>query len=614
MSNPEQAGVGPPEGFEELLRLRSEYGGAAKIPEEELDTIGYARHDDGIVAPIGFEFKTARSLDEKNARKPFESFSVTLDGYRAPRYIDVGLMRNVKKRLGEAERYIKLGGDIDLSQEMPDIHNSPLSVLLAPDASEPVRLYQQACVEFMESHRLANWPQRYRYGEPDIDILRDAIQYHNDSADYQEQVSYEDGEWPGSFAASLSSDIENKRGVLTDIDELFQQYDYYIGMSQPLLDDEVDRDNDDITFLIDTHDFRELISMYFESNLEPRDGESRSELEARDQLLEYKTRPELNQYFDELEQAGVDTVGKQVMHILGKALDRMLPDTLDEGMSYVQATMEFSGTRDAVDFLREVQDSERERARQAHREAKQAYKAIDPSNTEEKRAAGMMVNETKKAIKQAGRELDGLASVFGRPYEISRRINKYFDDIQETLHGGSREKVELVFVSDVDKELDKDPGKVSGDCTEGVPLPFLDSGNRLFNVKVFSNGEHAGNIYLLEGNDEEGEPYVWHFDAIQVPMYMDWSSAAKNILNGFIEEAQKKGVRAITINDRPELVSNYDYISSAFLDIARDDTGGSGDVERAVRAAAPPKIDEGDGQNDSSNMQLHHSGTLRRLY
>lgn len=73
-----------------------------------------------------------------------------------------------------------------------------------------------------------------------------------------------------------------------------------------------------------------------------------------------------------------------------------------------------------------------------------------------------------------------------------------------------------------------------------------------------------GNIYLLVTTNPEGE-VVWHLDAIQIPALIDWDKAVEQMLEGLGEQAKKKGVKYITVNQESSLISNYNYIGDAFM-------------------------------------------------
>lgn len=148
---------------------------------------------------------------------------------------------------------------------------------------------------------------------------------------------------------------------------------------------------------------------------------------------------------------------------------------------------------------------------------------------------------------------------------IKRKIKKLQDFL--VAGRGHEEGVVLYLDGRPNPDLDDDPGAISGDCTEGAPLPFAEPNVPVYNVKVFSGDtRHIGNIYLLVTSTDTGTDSlsVWHLDAIQIPEYrVDWLEAIPQIINAIGSEAEKKDIDMITVNDNEIAISNYDYISEA---------------------------------------------------
>jgi len=171
-------------------------------------------------------------------------------------------------------------------------------------------------------------------------------------------------------------------------------------------------------------------------------------------------------------------------------------------------------------------------------------------------------------LKESEQILAGVIEYYSMPNITATLFDRGIEEFQKKLVRGSKENTEEVFTLDgtPNDELDRNPGKMSGDCTDGLPLPFGDPNIPLFNIKVFKGeGNHMGNIYLLETQDEE-KRQVWHLDAIQVPASVDWDKFIKTFFDALFAEAEKKGVAGITVNDESHHISNYDYISKAVLD------------------------------------------------
>ncbi len=171
------------------------------------------------------------------------------------------------------------------------------------------------------------------------------------------------------------------------------------------------------------------------------------------------------------------------------------------------------------------------------------------------------IAEQKKVITQFQ---TGLRAFFALPDAFAREMDRRIDALQELLIAGTKKPgrpLKVQLDARPDSVRDKNPGEISGDCTDGYPLPFAEKRHNLHNVKVFVEGKHRGNIYLLVTTDSE-ENIVWHLEAIQIPdKSLDWNKAYDSLMNALITEAEKKGVRAITCNSVSQTISNYSYIS-----------------------------------------------------
>ena len=151
--------------------------------------------------------------------------------------------------------------------------------------------------------------------------------------------------------------------------------------------------------------------------------------------------------------------------------------------------------------------------------------------------------------------------------------SKEFKEIDKLI-SHKKDYSEILTLSGVfDKEADADPGKISGDCTQGKPLPFYDP--NLHNVKVYLGKKHLGNIYLFETTVMQSEEKVWHLDAIQIPYYADWGKSIGNLVESLAGEARKNGIDKITVNKKNHDISNYDYISEAVIKYHENLVGGT---------------------------------------
>ena len=155
---------------------------------------------------------------------------------------------------------------------------------------------------------------------------------------------------------------------------------------------------------------------------------------------------------------------------------------------------------------------------------------------------------------------------FSFPERLAAVASKGIKEAQDFLVTGKTEDIkESGFILDAtpDPELDENPGKISGDCTAGKPLPFDDPDLMLYNTKVFEidTREHIGNMYVLVTTDEKSGCTVWHFEAIQIPKSrVVWKEAIGSIIQALAPEAIKQGVGLITVNNNVHAISNYDYI------------------------------------------------------
>lgn len=116
-----------------------------------------------------------------------------------------------------------------------------------------------------------------------------------------------------------------------------------------------------------------------------------------------------------------------------------------------------------------------------------------------------------------------------------------------------------------DAVKDTNTGEVSGDCTEPGTLPFSDKGPA-HNIKIEVDGKHRGNIYMVNTTSYKDSKSVWHLDAVQFPnAAIDWDNFVQEFVRKIGREAEEQDIDFITINKKPPYISNYDYISAAFL-------------------------------------------------
>ena len=176
----------------------------------------------------------------------------------------------------------------------------------------------------------------------------------------------------------------------------------------------------------------------------------------------------------------------------------------------------------------------------------------------------------KKELKERLRPLREVSAFLSLPERYMAAAKREITDLQKMLlRKGDGEAVQALVTLDgtPDAEKDADPGKMSGDCTEGRPLPF-DRYAHAHNIKAYIRGGYQGNIYLLDTIADNGKK-AWHLDAIQIPdASLDWDVTVVALRDKLAELAESHGVELVTINTDPHHISNYDYIANAFLKMA----------------------------------------------
>lgn len=148
---------------------------------------------------------------------------------------------------------------------------------------------------------------------------------------------------------------------------------------------------------------------------------------------------------------------------------------------------------------------------------------------------------------------------------ILENIKKYIDTISELFKVSQKEDLtESIFLDGrINEKMDKNPWEVSGDCTDGEPLPFWKL-KWLSNVKVLNEEKmHIGNIYLYEA--QQNGQKIRHLDAIQIPSHYDWELAISKLFEILWTQAKAKWISRIIVSKTPEHISNYDYIQHAVL-------------------------------------------------
>lgn len=246
---------------------------------------------------------------------------------------------------------------------------------------------------------------------------------------------------------------------------------------------------------------------------------------------------------DVLRSGGIETVATHIEAAV----------TIDEARVIVTEAME---SNTVVDDLKKAEKELKSRMRIA-------------TSDEERHAINRDIHAVKAKRRDAMKIIYGVDALLHPAEAYVTYVTSRIKKLQEHFLNESDETITLTFDGKPDAEKDEDPGKLSGDCTEGAPLPF-DKNVGAHNIKVSLDQRYMGNVYLLDTKDADGN-HVWHLDAIQIPtIRIDWQENFKEIINMFAASAEKHGISMITINDRSELISNYDYIGDAATSMISD--------------------------------------------
>ncbi len=229
------------------------------------------------------------------------------------------------------------------------------------------------------------------------------------------------------------------------------------------------------------------------------------------------------------------------------------------------------------------------------------------ATVDEKRALSTELKKAKEKTRERMNDVrdvrDGLS-----PYlPLTEVCLQKLKAIEDCLVGGiSQQDKTYTLDGRPDRALDHDPGKVSGDCTEGKPLPF-NIRDDLHNVKVYSpDHRYVGNIYLYDTTEltDENPRRVWHLDAIQVPQYLDWKESVKSLVEVISAEAATQGIDVITVNTEAKAISNYDYVADAVIKLHEQ----SGSESTVIRLFSDTLF------NDDAHSALQLDDTQRILW
>jgi hypothetical protein len=184
---------------------------------------------------------------------------------------------------------------------------------------------------------------------------------------------------------------------------------------------------------------------------------------------------------------------------------------------------------------------------------------------EERNILSTEISKIKENLKLKKRQVQCIIDYFSLPEIMAKYYKSKVSEIQKNLvPRQSSGAMQITIDGTYDKDKDTDPGTFCDDCTAGKPLPFAETNLPVYNLKVYAENVHIGNIYLVEAGD--GQKRIWHLDAIQIrSRLIDWDVFPETLANALGEAAEQQGVAYITINNSRFLVSNYDYVGDAFL-------------------------------------------------
>lgn len=196
---------------------------------------------------------------------------------------------------------------------------------------------------------------------------------------------------------------------------------------------------------------------------------------------------------------------------------------------------------------------------------KQLTERIKDVSPKEKSILSQKLKEAKFKLGKEKQIVDDVKTYLNGYKLMANKILKKFKSFINLIYDENDKIEDEKWTLDgrINEQLDKNPGEVSGDCTNKSPLPFYRPDTH--NLKLFnSQNIHRGNIYLLETKQQKSNKRVWHLDAIQLPQRsIDANIFLKQIILVLSNQAKQKGIDYITINQEQKYRSNYDFIQEA---------------------------------------------------
>mgnify|MGYP001576242346 FL=1 len=485
------------------------------IPDEALEAIGYTRIEDGDriipksrIGEIEREKQQKQeAIERKKENVPFETLSFEVSGNKMGRRIDFSEVDLLFGNLEALENAVSPEAETCIKEIDGD--GSPLSTLLQ-ELKDPAMLEHLGQVTPKE---LDEFLGDIFYDRVKSLVRKGCAEFEKVKPhDIQEKHThnFEDDDfekWPGEASIELYESLERLRGKLADPDFYREESWQKLTENQP--------QGGDLFYPVEMSDETQA---KFGNNI----FDISKRLFAR--ILE--------------------------RHDLHGAADKLL--NANQISQALNATREHTLASDTERELRE---------------------RMKTATNEEKRALSGELKTLKSKREFNQRLLAGVATFFLGPEAVAQYLNRKIKSLQRQLVHGGMEGKKSIFTLDArpDETLDRNPGAVSGDCTDGRPLPFDDLVLPLYNVKVYDpDNKHVGNIYLLSTTTKDDKTQkVWHLDAIQIPVALDWDVAIRNIFSKLETEAREKGISLISVNAEQALISNYDYIGEAtdkFLD------------------------------------------------
>lgn len=498
------------ESFSKISELKEQYGNLDSIPEEELSDIGYSRVAEGHIAPNNLiEKREIEAEVEINGVESLNEKNKRAPFGRIEVIIPEGNVERRLKNLSSRESREEFWFEVRYKLKKEDIKDKFSKKNI--NLSEFHDLYTNF-IEKSEKKIAGNGTTNIF----SISFTRDSFEYDieeiiQDEKDKLGDLLFQDGSSKGIYRQ-----LERTKSVLSDTDRLEEMY------------------KDDLNNKINIK------------------GHLHKEYQKKNNFSTYL---EGNIHF---------------MTLLLKEKDFPIAALeLNECKTYEKAKLlvnqELFGKKDNFDS-------------KLINEEKELKSQIKSSSIENKKIINERLKDISNVKKDKKKIVEGIRGFFDIPKIYGEILKKEISNIQKSIttnNGRTKDELtELTFHLDakIDPRYDEDPGKVSGDCTEGHPLPFLEPSIPTYNVKVFDEtDEHVGNIYLLEttgGNIHNNWEKVWHLDAIQIPKkFVDWDKGIKNIIQSIGKEAEKKDIDAITINSKEEAesISNYDFIRDAAI-------------------------------------------------